>query len=118
MLYETPEAPPSGLRLETSSADDATIVRCCGDLTMEHSPALGSHVKGMIPNAKRIFIDLQEVNRMDSSGLGAIVGLYISARKAKCELILVNYNKSIRNLLGLTNLLSVFEVCGQVGRFP
>jgi anti-anti-sigma regulatory factor len=47
------------------------------------------------------------------------VGLYVSARKAKCELALINYNKSIKELLGITNLLSVFEDCARTGvRFP
>ena len=41
------------------------------------------------------------------------MGLYVSARSAKCELRLINLNKQVRELLGLTNLLSMFEACGQ-----
>ena len=109
----------SNLTLETRPWDDAMIVRCKGRLTTEHSEAMKNHVRNLLPATRRIIIDLQEVTRMDSSGLGAIVGLYISAKKCGCELVLINYNKSIRDLLGLTNLLSVFESCAQSGmRLP
>ena len=50
---------------------------------------------------------------MDSSGLGAVVGVYVTAKKAGCDLQLINLSKRVRELLGLTNLLSVFETTGQ-----
>jgi anti-anti-sigma factor len=46
---------------------------------------------------------------MDSAGLGAIVGLYVSARNAKCDLLLINYNSSIEDLLRIAHLLSVLS---------
>lgn len=110
--------PLDGVKLESSAWDDVAVIKCFGSLTTQNSADFSSHAKGLIPNRKRIVIDLDGVNRMDSSGLGAIVGIYISARKVKCELFLINYNKSIRHLLGMTNLLSVFEACGQLGKFP
>ncbi len=56
---------------------------------------------------------------MDSSGLGAIIGVYVTAKKSDCELRLINLSQKIRELLGMTNLLSVFESCGQYGtRMP
>ncbi|MGA3293845.1 MAG: STAS domain-containing protein [Candidatus Acidiferrales bacterium] len=112
-------AAPTRLELQTHAVEDATVIQCIGRLTAEHSDALKTHVRGVIPHAKRIVLDLREIHRMDSSGLGAIVAVYISARKGNCEFLLVNYNKSVRDLLGLTNLLSVFEACAQTGtRIP
>ena len=109
----------STLILQTQPSGDATVVHCKGRLTVEHSEAMKNHVRNLLPATRRIVIDLREVTRMDSSGLGVIVGLYISAKKCGCELILINYNKSIKDLLGLTNLLSVFESCAQSGmRLP
>jgi anti-anti-sigma factor len=56
---------------------------------------------------------------MDSSGLGTIVALYISAKNAGSTLELINLSPRIRELFGLTNLLSVFETCGRYGtRLP
>jgi anti-sigma B factor antagonist len=109
----------SGLKLQTSTRDGETVIQCTGALISANAAALKSYVKDAIPHATRIVLDLKEVSRMDSVGLGTIVGLYVSARKAKCELALINYNKSIKELLGITNLLSVFEDCARTGvRFP
>ncbi len=119
MSADSPEAVTPAWKLSTHTQGDATVVQCAGRLTAEHTEALKSHVKSLIPQAKRIVLDLKDVTRMDSSGLGAVVGLYTSARKAKCDFLLINYNKSVKDLLGITNLLSVFEACAQTGvRFP
>ncbi len=104
-----------GLRVYAYKADDATIVQCGGTLTAEHCEALMSEVKHLIPHSKRIILDLNEVTRMDSAGLGAIAGLYASAGSAGCEFVLINYNKTVRDLLKITNLLSVFEACARTG---
>jgi len=106
-------------KLQTSTQEDEVTVRCIGKLTVEHAEILKNHVKGMIPQKKRIILDLNEVTEMDSSGLGTLVSLYVSARKGNCELLLINYSKPVRHLLGLTNLLSVFETAGRHGaKFP
>jgi anti-sigma B factor antagonist len=52
---------------------------------------------------------------MDSMGLGTLVSLYTSARGAGCEMQLLHVGKRIRELLGLTNLLSVFTIIGEHG---
>jgi anti-sigma B factor antagonist len=103
------------LELNILSDEGAVIVKCVGRLTAENSAALKSQVKSMIPQEKRIVLDLTDLIGMDSSGIGTVVGLYVSARKAKCELQLVNLSQKVRELLGLTNLLGVFEDCGKYG---
>jgi anti-anti-sigma factor len=112
-------APVSGLRFDTYAWEDATVVQCAGQLTVGQTDGLKAHVRSLIPTEKRIILDLKGIGRMDSAGLGMLVALYISAKKANCQFSLVNYNPSIRKLLGLSNLLSAFEACAQSGlRFP
>lgn len=113
-MSEASAVPLNELKLHTFAWEDAQVVQCSGRLTSEHSQALRKHVQTLLPSAKRIILDLKEVTRMDSSGLGAIVAVYVSAKKSKCPLTLVNYNKSIRELLGMANLLSIFEQCAEV----
>jgi anti-anti-sigma factor len=45
---------------------------------------------------------------MDSSGLGAIVGVYLSARRQHCGLKLINLNQRLQELFRITKLASVF----------
>jgi len=107
------------LLFQTSSTEDATVVRCTGRLTTETSTLLKAEVKPLLLPKQRVVLDLTELGLMDSSGLGALVGLYISAKRANCELQLVNLSPRIRELLGMTNLLGVFESCGRFGtRLP
>jgi anti-anti-sigma factor len=103
------------LNLHTYAWEDATVVRCTGRLTTETSPLLKAEVKALLPNKRRVILDLTDLAHMDSSGLGALVGLYISAKGAGCGLQLVNLSPRIRELLSLTNVLSVFESCGRYG---
>lgn len=109
----------SSFSVKSEVRQDSAIVHCAGGLTAEHSETLKSEVRKLIAGRERIALDLQKVDRMDSSGLGAIVGLYISAKKQNCEIRLMNYGDSIRDLLGMAHLLNVFEACGRYGtRFP
>ena len=107
------------LKLQFSEQDLAVVVRCSGSMTLESSDFFKREVKSRIPEKGRLVLDLSDVSRMDSSGLGAMVGLYLSARGKSCELELINLNKQIRNLFAISNLLSVFETCGRQGiRMP
>jgi anti-anti-sigma factor len=54
--------------------------------------------------------DLTNLWQVDSMGLGTLIALYVSAKGAGCRLELVNLSKKVRELLGMTNLLSVFGV--------
>ena len=108
-----------GLELRTSKQGDVVVVVCSGRLVNENAPHLKNLVKGLILHENRIALELIEVTRMDSAGLGTLVALYISAKNANCELCLVNLSKPVRDLLGLSHLLSVFEACGRSGtRLP
>lgn len=105
----------SGLNVRTEREDDIGVVVCSGRLTAENAADLKILLKGMIPHEKRILMDMGEVTRMDSAGLGALVGLYISAKNANCELVVINMSKPVRDLLGISQLLSIFEACGRFG---
>lgn len=109
-MYQDPPRPATTkLRLETHREGDATVIQCGGWLTFERAEALKSLGRTVIPQSKRIILDLKDVTRMDSGGLGAVVGLYVSARKANCEFLLVNYNTTIENLLRTAHLLSILS---------
>jgi anti-anti-sigma factor len=107
------------LNLHMQTVDNATTVRCTGRLTIDTSPQLKSEVKPLLLNERRVILDLTDLAHMDSSGLGALVALYISARSSGCELQMVNLSPRIRELLSMTNILSLFESCGRYGtRLP
>jgi anti-sigma B factor antagonist len=101
------------LRIHTEEQRQTATVKCSGRLVAGDTDVLKTHIKELLQGRNCIVIDLAELSQIDSSGLGTIVGLYISAKRENCDLVLINYNKAIRELLGLTNLLSVFEAVGR-----
>jgi len=58
----------------------------------------------------RIILDLQNIDYMDSAGLGALVHAYTSCRLRSTRLVLVRVNGKNRELLKITRLLTVFDV--------
>jgi anti-anti-sigma factor len=115
MSNEQPGSSARGFRVEVYEAEGNLVVACHGSLTFENSPLLKQEVRGRIPDHKRIILDLKEVPRMDSSGLGAVAGLYVSARTRGCKLEMVNANQAVRDLFSMTNLLLLFEETGRSG---
>jgi anti-anti-sigma factor len=100
------------LTLVVERVGDDAEVRCSGRLVAGVNDRLYQEVSQLIPSSKRILLDLTDLVHMDSSGLGTLVRLYVSAKSAGCTLLLFNIGKPIRHLLGITHLLSVFEVIG------
>lgn len=104
---------PDRLSLSIHAENGEAIVRCSGRLVAGVTDTLSAEVKQLIPGSSRIVLDLSDLTQMDSMGLGTIVRLLVSARSSGCRLELINLSKRVRELLGITNLLSVFEVCGE-----
>ena len=104
---------PDRLSLSIHSENGEATVKCTGKLVAGVTDTLAAEVKDLIPKNQRIVLDLSDLSQMDSMGLGTLVRLLASARGAGCKLELLNVGKRIRELLGITNLLSVFEVCGE-----
>ncbi len=106
-------AEPPRLSLRIHAEDGEATVHCSGKLVAGVTETLSTEVRQLIPHSKRIVLDLTDLTHMDSMGLGTIVRLLVSSKAAGCALELINLSARIRQLFGLTNLLSVFEVCGE-----
>ena len=102
-----PEESEKVLTFEIERDGDAALVKCHGRLVAGTCEELYQEVKLLLPQTKVMVIDLADLVYVDSMGLGALVRLYTSARQAGCEFRLLHLGKQLRNLLKLTNLLSV-----------
>jgi anti-anti-sigma factor len=51
-----------------------------------------------------VVLDFSGVNYLDSSGLGMIVGLFISAKKSGCQLRFVNLSPRVKEIFTMTRL--------------
>jgi anti-sigma B factor antagonist len=117
MTPESAAKPASQLTLVTSTEGDAagsfTQVRCTGKLIATSTGILQTEVRSLLPGSKRVVLDLTDLGYMDSSGLGSIIGLYVSAKSAGSRLEVINLSARVRQLFSITNVLSLFETCGE-----
>jgi anti-anti-sigma factor len=104
---------PPQLHLDVKTTDGNSEVFCRGRLTAETASDFKQQIRNVISKSKNIVLDLKDVEYMDSTGLGAIVAVYVSARRATCSLRLVNINQRTAELLRLTKLEGVFQGYGE-----
>jgi len=95
-------------KLETEKTPSEATVRVIGRITSTSSPTLVNAVRELVPENKRVVLDLTNVDFIDSSGLGALVNMYMHARKANCDLELINQKPRIRDLFRASRLDTVF----------
>jgi len=72
---------------------------------------INNQINNLIDDGKKnIIIDLAEVEWMNSSGLGILIGAITTLKNNGGRLILVNVSERIENLLKITKLLTVFDI--------
>jgi anti-sigma B factor antagonist len=100
------------LRGTCREVGDVAIVDFSGKITLgEGSATLRTMVRDMIERGHRkILLNLGDVDYIDSSGIGELVGAYTSVRSASGELKLVHLTKRVHDLIQITRLFTVFDV--------
>ena len=97
---------------ETKDSNDfnVTVIKCHGRLVSDNKEEIRQLVAPMIQRGGRIALDFGDITYLDSSGLGAIVGLKVSAiNRGLCVLELRNLTPRVKELLSLSNLLQLFS---------
>jgi len=97
-------SPAPFLRMATEVTPTEIVVHCTGKLTSDTIQQLKATVKPLFSESKTVVLDLTNVTYTDSSGLGAMVGLYISAKAAKGRLKLINLNQHLKEIFSITRL--------------
>ena len=101
--------PSPDLELTIEKNADETTIRGTGKITSAGADYFQTTIRGAIPGNKKIVLDLTAVEYIDSSGLGALVSVYMAAGRAHCELELANPKPRVRDLLKITKLSTIFE---------
>ena len=73
---------------------------------------LGEVIKAQLPDASespKFLFDFADVSRMDSTGLGALIGLHITIAQQGGRIGVINVSKPIDYLLEMGKLITVFE---------
>lgn len=92
--------------------DDVVILDLSGRITIgEGTLMLRDQIrKSLGEGDNKFLLNLDDVNYIDSSGLGELVTAFTTVRNQGGQLKLLNLTKRIRDLLQITKLLTVFDV--------
>ena len=113
-----PGSPVPELTLATERTPTATTIRCSGRVVSSTSGELKAAARAALGESKTVVLDFTQVSYLDSSGLGTVVGLYVTAKSQGRKLKLVNLNQRIRELMSITRLASLFEGDEMLGMTP
>jgi anti-anti-sigma factor len=87
-----------------------TTIHCHGKLISEDTAQIRELVGPLIARGGRTVLDFTDLEYLDSSGLGTLVGLKVSAiNRGLCKLELINLTPRVKKLLSITNLLQLFS---------
>ena len=100
------------LKITNREVDGVAVLALEGRIVLgEETSALRDKVKSLIGEGKKsILLNLSNVTLIDSSGLGALVTAYSSAKSGGATLRLCNLGSKTNQLLQVTRLVTVFEV--------
>lgn len=107
-----------GLQLDLDEQPEQTIIYCSGKITSESAQMFQDEIRGnVIPESRgkgvpvttRIVLDLSKVTFVDSTGLGALLGVWTAAQRRGCDVELVNLSPRVEGLVSVTKLDQVFS---------
>ena len=99
------------MNMEQQEHDGAVVLKLSGKIMGGPDATLLNDKLHELIDAGKIHVvaDLREVDWMNSSGLGILIGGLTTMRNSGGDLRLANITDRIQNLLMITKLLTVFE---------
>ena len=101
------------MKIDSRIIGDIHFLDCSGKITLGEGTiavrtTVGNILKG---GGKKIVLNLADVIYIDSSGVGELVSTYNTVAEQGGQLKLLSLTKKVRDVLAITRLLTVFQVC-------
>jgi anti-anti-sigma factor len=97
------------LHIEVDKQAAITVVHCTGQVDIDSWPEFSAMIRALIPEGKLIRVELANVSRIDSTGIGAFVAVWTAAKRRNCDLKYRNPNERVKEVIRLTGLLGMLE---------
>ena len=99
------------LTLETRDADGVTIVAVGGEIDVYTAPKLRDRITELVADGVyHLIIDMEQVEFLDSTGLGVLVGGLKKVRAHDGSLQLVCNQERLLKIFRITGLAKVFTI--------
>jgi len=100
------------LKIDTREVAHVTILDIDGRIVLgDEIHDLREAVRDLLKqDKKKIILNLANVDYIDSSGVGELVGCFTTLRNAGGELKLLNLTQKVQDVLHVTKLYTVFDI--------
>lgn len=100
------------MRIDERRVDDVTILTLKGRLELEEGDVtLRDHVNKLVEEGRvKLVLDMREVTRLDSAGIGMLVSKFLTARRLGGAIKLIHLTDRSGHLMEITRLSTVFEI--------
>lgn len=102
-----PEHSPPVFEVSVSADDRVATVRCSGELDIAGGPTLRSTLDEARQAGLDVVVDLTDLEFIDSSGLGVLVGAHKDAAEQGRTISLRGANGAVAKVLRITGLTDV-----------
>ena len=101
------------MKISERRLDKITIFDISGDIDLATSPMLRKALLHEFRELKmpRVVLNLIAVRYIDSSGVASLVEGLKASRDVGSRFILFGLNRTVREVLQLSKLLKIFEIC-------
>ena len=100
------------MKANSRQVNGVTVIDLSGSITSEEGSQLLRHAVQEISRqgGRNILLNLGEITRVDTSGIGEMVNAFTSVRNAGGDLKFFNPTREVSDLLQITKLSTVFDV--------
>lgn len=99
------------MTFDTEMIEGRAVVRCRGSIVFgEQTAEFHLYMKDLLVESPTVVLNLEGVPYLDSSGMGMLIGVYVSAVRGGGKLKLVALGKKVLRALTVSRLLAFFEV--------
>lgn len=100
------------LKIESREVGHVSVLDVQGRIVLgDEIHTLRDAVRGLVAaGKKKIILNLADVDYIDSSGVGELVGCFTTVRNAGGELKLLNLTQKVQDVLHVTKLYTVFDI--------
>ena len=100
------------LKIEQREVSHVSILDVRGRIVLgDELGVVRTAVRSLIADGqKKIILNLAEVDYIDSSGVGELVGCFTTVKNAGGELKLLNLSQKVHDILNVTKLYTVFDI--------
>lgn len=103
------------MELEEERRGPITVIRLSGRLDLFHAKSLQQKVQELLEaDRQKVIIDFADVDYIDSSGVGALLHVYSSARSGAFEIRFANLQRPVAHVIELTKLTDYFPLSENV----